>query len=468
MPDVSYSPRLRTGVVLCGVGTAGAYQAGALRALGEAGIKVDVVAAHGAGVLTALAAAVDGGARLWDPATGPWTNRRLRHAYRWRKALRFGAGGLAAALVVLIFPLIVLVIAAAVYVASLLAALVNLTALSASLIAWYRWAIEALFSPPLLPTIVPRATVLVLLVIAGVLVVAAVQAIQSERSRRRVAGAFWWRLLGSPLDAAEPRGTLLEALWGLVRGASAAPRPDAAEIGRRYVDVLADNFGQPGFHEVLVAVHDLDARRDLVGAVLAGPARAAFEARSRAGQARGAEVVDFTGPQRDLVADFLVGSLCLPLANEPHVVRFPADGYWRGERHRVCDRPEIVARLIDELANVGVEQVILVSPASPAAGPHAMRARPLGLRARLGEIVRSIETSALQDAHATAATRFSGVFVIRPAHNPIGPFDFAGTYDESSDRRRTVEELMAQGYADAYRLFIEPVVAAGEVISEHG
>jgi hypothetical protein len=27
---------------------------------------------------------------------------------------------------------------------------------------------------------------------------------------------------------------------------------------------------------------------------------------------------------------------------------------------------------------------------------------------------------------------------------------------------------MAQGYADAYRLFIEPVVAAGEVISEHG
>jgi hypothetical protein len=76
--------------------------------------------------------------------------------------------------------------------------------------------------------------------------------------------------------------------------------------------------------------------------------------------------------------------------------------------------------------------------------------------------MRSIETAALQDAYAAAATRFSGVFVIRPAHNPIGPFDFAGTYDEGSDRRRTVEELMAQGYADAYRLFIEPVVAAGE------
>ena len=462
MPDVAYSPRLRTGVVLSGVGTAGAYQAGALRALSEAGIKVDVVAAHGAGVLTALAAAVDGGARLWDPATGPWTDRRLRRAYRWRTALRLGMAGLAAALLVLVLPLIVLVVAAAVYLASLLAALVNLTNWSANLVESYRWAIEALFSPPILPTIVPRTVVLVLLAIAVVLAVAAVQAIRSERSRRRVAGAFWWRLLGSPLDAAEPRATLLEALWGLVRGASAAPRPVAAEIGRRYVDVLADNFGQPGFHEVLVAVHDLDGRRDLVGAVLAGPARAAFEARSRGGQPRGAEIVDFTGPQRDLVADFLVGSLCLPIANEPHVLRFPAESYWRGERHRVCDRPEIVARLIDELANVGVEQVILVNPAPPPAGPHGMRARPLGLRARLGEIVRSMETAALQDASAAAATRFSGVFVIRPAHNPIGPFDFAGTYDEGSDRRRTVEELMAQGYADAYRLFIEPVVAAGE------
>ena len=41
-------------------------------------------------------------------------------------------------------------------------------------------------------------------------------------------------------------------------------------------------------------------------------------------------------------------------------------------------------------------------------------------------------------------------------------FDFGGTYDEASDRQRTVAELMQQGYADAYRHFIEPVVAAGD------
>jgi hypothetical protein len=106
--------------------------------------------------------------------------------------------------------------------------------------------------------------------------------------------------------------------------------------------------------------------------------------------------------------------------------------------------------------------VILVSSAAPPAMPHGMRSKPIDLRARIGEVVRSVETSALQDACAAALTRFSGVFVVRPAHNPIGPFDFADTYDEASDRRRTMADLMEQGYADAYRLFIEPVVAAGE------
>ena len=53
MSESSYSPRLRTAVVLCGSGTAGAYHAGALKALTEAGIKIDVIAAHGAGVMTA-------------------------------------------------------------------------------------------------------------------------------------------------------------------------------------------------------------------------------------------------------------------------------------------------------------------------------------------------------------------------------------------------------------------------------
>ncbi|MFI5178711.1 MAG: hypothetical protein ACHQO8_09110 [Vicinamibacterales bacterium] len=463
MPDGSYSPRLRTGVILCGAGTAGAYQAGVLKALTEAGVKIDLLAGHGAGAMTALCGAIDGGARLWD-ATGPWADPRLRQSYRWRPALRLAAAGLVAAALILAAPLVVLVFAAVMYAASLLVALANLPDLSARLVNIYRGAIEALFNPPWLPTIVPRALVLALLAVFGVLLLAATRAFWRERSRRRLSGAFWWRLIGAPLDAGEPTGALVDALWRLVRGASSAPRPVAAEIGRRYIELLTDNLGQPGFRETLIAVHDLDARRDLVGAVLSADARRALETRRDAPGRREAEVVDLSGSARDLVVDFLAGAQQLPVASAPHLVQFPADSYWRGELHRLCDRPELASRLVEEASAVGIEQAILVGAAAPPAVPHGMRAKPVDLRGRMGEVLRSIETAVLQDAASVAAHRFSGVFVIRPEHNPVGPFDFGGAYDEASDRQRTVAELMQQGYSDAYRQFVEPVVAAGDKV----
>jgi len=103
-----------------------------------------------------------------------------------------------------------------------------------------------------------------------------------------------------------------------------------------------------------------------------------------------------------------------------------------------------------------------VSAAPPPAAPHTMGPRPIDLRAGIGEVVRSVEGAALAEAERAARSRGVNVFVIRPEHNPIGPFAFAGVYDESSDRTRSLGELMQQGFADAYRQFIEPVVAAGE------
>lgn len=465
MADTAYSPRLRTGVVLTGSGTAGAYQAGALRAIAESGIRVDVIAAHGAGVLTALASAVDGGARVWDPA-GPWTGARLRRAYRWRHALRVAFGGLLVCFGLLLTPLLVLALAAVVYATATLASLVSLTGVSTALIEWYSTALTWLFDPPMMPTIVPRLLVLGVLVIAAVLVVAAWRATRQEGSRRRMAGAFWWRLLSWPLDATEPSATALDLLWTLVHGASPERKPETADLGRRYVDVLTDNFGEPGFHEVLIGVHDLDARRDVVGAALAAPGRATMEA-GRAGVAdRDGEVVDFTGPQREMLAGFLTAAFRLPVVTAPSSVEYATEGYWRGERHRLCDRPDIASRLVDELAALGVEQIILISPAPPPARPHGIRPSPASLRARMGELLRSLETAALTDATAVAVGRCASVFVVRPDHNPIGPFDFAGVYDDASDRQRTVAELMQQGYADAYHHLIEPMVSASDAPDE--
>ena len=65
-----------------------------------------------------------------------------------------------------------------------------------------------------------------------------------------------------------------------------------------------------------------------------------------------------------------------------------------------------------------------------------------------------------------ARLRFDGVYVVSPAHNAVGPFDFGGAYDEASDRRQDLVELMQRGYEDAYRQFIEPVVGdSGEQIA---
>lgn len=463
MSESTYSPRLRTAVLLCGAGTAGAYQAGVLRALTEAGVKVDLLAAHGAGAITALCGAIDGGARLWG-SDGPWTSPALAHAYRWRRSLRMAGIGLAAAGVLVLSPLAVLAFATALYALSLLAGLVNLPDISLWLVDLYRRSLSVLFNPPIIPTVIPRGVVLAVLVVLGVLGVAALAATKRDRTRRRWRGAYWWQLVGSPVETEEPDATLVRTLWNLVRGASTEPQPAGADISRRYVDLLAENLGQPGFRELLIAVHDLDARRDLVGAVLPVDLRSAFAARRKALGPREAEILDLCGPAKELVVDFLLGALRLPVAAAPHACQFPADSYWRGEVHRFCDRPELAARLIEEISATGIEQVVLVSPAGPAAVPHGLRSMPLDLRARIGEVLRSIETSALHDAYGAASARCSGVFVIRPDHNPIGPFDFAGALDEASDRRRTVNELVDQGYHDAYRQFIEPIVAAGEKV----
>src|SRR5204862_1397779 len=81
-PADHYSPQLRTALVLSGTGTAGAYHAGVLRALHEAGVKLDVVAGRGIGAMGALFAAVDGAQRLWGEK-GFWRSAAVSNFYAW-------------------------------------------------------------------------------------------------------------------------------------------------------------------------------------------------------------------------------------------------------------------------------------------------------------------------------------------------------------------------------------------------
>src|SRR5713101_8672741 len=96
-----YSPQRRTALVLTGTGTAGAYHAGVLRALHEAGVKLDVVAGRGMGAVSALFTAIDGGQSLWSEK-GFWHAPGVRTLYGWRPALRavFWAGALSVVTVI--------------------------------------------------------------------------------------------------------------------------------------------------------------------------------------------------------------------------------------------------------------------------------------------------------------------------------------------------------------------------------
>lgn len=418
---MQYSPSRRTALVLCGTGAHGAYHAGVLRALQEAGVKIDVVAGQGVGAAGAVLAAIDGGSRLWEP-DGIWRIQQSRRFYGWTRSVQIVRWALLALLIV---------------------------------------TVAAVFVPPASWRTAAVAVVALVLTLAGTLAVS-----RWQPRARRAAGDAWWSVIGAPFDPNPAIEAFSQTVWQLVRGASRDAQPPR-DAGKRYAEVLAENLGQPGFRELMIVATDLDSRSDITAAMLKEPYRRDFMA-PRSGRERRAEALDLAGVGRDHALDIMSAALTPPVVCEPRLVAFAPDGYWRGESHRVCERPGSVSRLFEELAGAAVSQLIVVTAVSASAVPHRLRMPRLDLRSRLGEFISAAETAALRDAMDHALLRFDSFYVICPSHNPVGPFDFAGAYDEASDRRHLTAELMQQGFEDACHQFIEPVVgASGEMIA-HG
>jgi hypothetical protein len=450
-----YSPQRRTALVLTGTGTAGAYHAGVLRALHEAGVKIDLAAGSGIGAVGALFAAMDGGSRLWEER-GFWRSPAVRSLYPWRRSLTVLIRAIALAAAIVAVPLAAMAIGLIVFPIDFLLKMIGIAG-AGGLTGRYLQVVQAAFAPTALPTWLPRV---VLLVIGGAALTALATSYGGWRERRS-RGAAWWRLAPAPLSAEPAIAHAWTMLWDLLRGATPLKQPSERELGRRYVELVGDNLGQPGFRELLIVAHDVDANRDLIFALVHEQRRTDLIRRPRSddAEARRAEVMDLGGTARDHLADAIAASLTVPLANDYHVLSFPADGYWRGERHRVCDRPAALTRLLDEVVALGALQIVLVSAAADTPGPHALASPRLDGRGRLGEYLRSSEAALLRDLDSRIPAHVR-LFVIRPAHNPIGPFDFDGGFDDGSMRSRELPELIASGYEDAYHQFIEPVVGA--------
>lgn len=444
--------------MLSGTGADGAYHAGVLRALHEAGIKIDLMCGRGIGAVGAVLASVDGASRLWD-AKGLWHAPAISRLYRWRWPIRVLLVMAAAITGVLLSPLVFLALGLGVYFVGLLLGMAGLAA-GADLMARYAGALSAAFSPGALPTWLPRLIALAVIITLVVLVVGGVIAARATPLRRRSRGPGAWALLGAPLDATRATRHFVSGLWDLLKGGASIKAPQAADLSRRFGELLSDNLGQPGFCELLLTAHDLDARRDLVFGLVREPyRRALFPPPGSAGPRR-AEAFDLSGLARDHLVDALRASLSIPGLTEPVLLRFAPEAYWRGEAHRLVDRPGSLGRLLEEAAAAGAEQLIIVTAAPEPPGPHELGRPRLDPMGRLSEHAAALEAAAVRDAVMHLQHRFRAVYEIRPVHNPIGALDLRGAYDERSDREQPLAELIERGYADAYHQFIEPVVAA--------
>jgi hypothetical protein len=307
----------------------------------------------------------------------------------------------------------------------------------------------------------------VLVLGAAGLAIAALAWIGGDSRRRR--GGFAWRFVRAPLVADGALVLCWSTLWDLLRGAAPVAQPSRGDLAKRYTELLSENLGQPGFRELVIAAHDLDAHRDLVFVLAAESRRPGLIRRASSAETedRRAEVIDLSAGSREYLADAIAASLAVPFLTDLHTAAFRPDEYWRGESHHLCDRPSSVHRLLEELAGLEVEQVVLVSAVAEVAGPHALAAARIDGRGRMGEYLQSFEAAVVRDVMSTPSPPLPRVFSVRPMHNPVGPFDFAGGFDDRSDRALPLEELTSRGYADAYQQFIEPVVgASGERIGQ--
>jgi hypothetical protein len=466
-----YQPKKRTALVLTGSGTAGAYHAGVLKALDESGVKIDLVVGSGVGTLAAAFGAVAGGPKLYGRG-GFWDGVGWGSFYRVRPGLFVGAVLLGVSFLVFLLPAFLAVLAGFLFPLALLADAVSPGAASR----FFVWPAPEVLREAYLASL--SAPVFLLSVLAFFSL-----ARLFLKDRRRISESF-----ESVLDSERGRERLCRRLWEIARGhtLSAAP-PSETELGKRYVSLAAENLGQPGFRELILRTADLEAGGPLCFALLQETPRAAFETWRNRPSGDGAQgVVNLRTPDYDvLFFDAVLTGLLPPWAAGVRRVLFPKGGPYGGEVHRLADASLVGGCGLSEALAAGAEQVIVVSatPETPRLPPRRRGPRSLGdalvsalerqaveSEVRTAErINRMVETlghrtegggKAWQDPVTGRIYRDFALYCVRPERRSLGPLELDGALDPSSEVKESLFDFIEQGYKDAYRLFVEPVVGA--------
>jgi hypothetical protein len=467
-----YSPKRRTAVVFSGTGTAGAYHAGVLKALDESGVKIDLVVGSGIGSLAAAFAAVAGGARLYSPG-GFWDGLTWDSFYRVRPILRTALALLVASMLVLLLPLAV----------GLLLGLLSPLAIVADL---------AL--PGLIPRLmaglsgvwhavrIPYLAALVAPIFVLSLVSAVAFARTWARNRRRSSEA-----LEFVLDASAARTRVAAALREVSHGAALPEStPQGDELSQRYVALLSENLGQPGFRELILRTADLETGRTLPFVLLDDAHLKSFSAIRGRTRSEGPDAVDLRQPaHQGLMFEALLAGIVAPLVTGVQRITFPKGGVFAGESHRIGDATLTAGCGIAEALAAGAEQVIVATPVPQRPAPPARRRGP---RALVDAVLGTLERQSLEQELSTVErmnrmvetlghrTDVGGrawedpasgrlfhdcaLYVVRPERRTLQPLELSGAEDPASEVFETVADLIERGYRDTYRQFVEPVVGA--------
>ena len=479
-----YSPKRRTALVLTGSGASGAYHAGVLRALDESGVKIDLVVGSGVGTVAAAFAAVAGGSKLYGGG-GFWDGAGWDAFYRLQPALRVALLLLGTAFGVFLFPVGLALLAGLLFPLVLIVDVVA-PGVPSRLVAGL-WAAPSVLRAPYLAALAVPVFALSVLAVGYLLM-------GWLRSGRRFVEAF-----ETPLDARPARRRLSDALWEVARGSAiSAGAPSEAELGKRYVALLAENLGQPGFRELILRTADLETGNVLPFVLLHDLARSAFAATRTRGQRSRLEgipgAVDLRETGHDaLLFDAVVTGLLPPLAAPVRRVSFPKGGIFAGEMHRLADATLAAGCGISEAVAAGAEQVIVAAGSPQSASPPPRRRGP---RAAADGVLAALERQALegdvrgaertsrivetlghrmedggkawQDPATGRLYRDVPIYVIRPDRRAFGPLELDGAQDPATEVLETPEDLLEQGYRDAYRMFVEPVVGAVPEPRRHG
>jgi hypothetical protein len=462
-----YSPKRRTALVFAGSGTTGAYHAGVLKALDESGVKIDVVVGSGIGTVAAAYAAVSGGPRLYGP-DGFWNGVGWSSFYRVRPVLRLALVLLGLSFAAFSLPLVAGLLIGLLFPLVLIADRVS-PGVASGLLDRLWTTPEAVSGTYMAALAVP--------VFALALLAVVVLTFLFVRDRRRLPEAF-----ESFLDAGPGLARLRKGLWEIARGAALSGGPPSeAELGRRYASLLAENLGEPGFRELVLRTADLDRGEALTFALLRVDDAELEAGRPRTGGL--SEVVDLRAPGHDaLFFDAVSTGLLCPMAMPLRRVSFPKGGVHGGETHRLTDATFVPGTGIAEALAAGAEQVIIVTgvPETPAPlarrrGPHArmdaaaralerQAARELSEAERLNRIVSTLGhrggdgRRAWEDPARGRLYREVDLWVVRPESRALGPMELDGARDPATEVVETTEDLLLQGWRDAYRQFVEPVV----------